>query len=129
MKNKLNPNARKWVRALRSGKYKQTKEVLHRVTKRGKKEVHTYCCLGVACELYRKSGKPLGKKAEYGTIIYADQQNFLPKKVMNWLGLDDDNGAIDSKDSLAARNDRGVPFSTIADVIVSKPEGLFAEGK
>jgi hypothetical protein len=41
---KLNPNAQKWVEALRSGKYQQTRYLISR--KDGK-----YCCLGVACEL------------------------------------------------------------------------------
>lgn len=135
MKNKLNPNARKWVRALRSGKYKQTKEVLHRVTKRGKKEVHTYCCLGVACELYIESGGRLGRSSanERGAIAYAGSRTSLPPKVQKWLGLTHREGSLSDPVlgayCLSNLNDAGKQFSAIAKVIESKPEGLFAEGK
>lgn len=36
---------KKWLKALRSGKFKQGKEVLF------DKEKNTYCCLGVACRV------------------------------------------------------------------------------
>ena len=47
----LNPNAQKWVDALRSGEYKQTRGAL-----RGDDEGNEpkFCCLGVACDLYAK---------------------------------------------------------------------------
>lgn len=41
----MNGNAKKWVEALRSGKYRQTK---YQLAKRGR-----YCCLGVGCEVAR----------------------------------------------------------------------------
>lgn len=37
---------KKWVEALRSGKYKQTKHILNNDS--------GYCCLGVACKVLRK---------------------------------------------------------------------------
>ena len=43
----MNANAKKWVRALRSGKYKQGREWL--------RAGDTFCCLGVACELAIKA--------------------------------------------------------------------------
>lgn len=44
-KVKLNPNAQKWVDALRSGKYQQGAGCL---SAEGK-----FCCLGVACEVMK----------------------------------------------------------------------------
>ena len=40
----LNDNAKKWVAALRSGKYEQAKGWL--------REGDKFCCLGVACDLF-----------------------------------------------------------------------------
>jgi hypothetical protein len=40
-------NLRKWVEALESGRYKQTRESLHKIG---------YCCLGVWCEI-REGGE------------------------------------------------------------------------
>ncbi len=42
---------RKWMQALRSGKYTQGKGRLKRTKKDG---THTYCCLGVLRDLYPK---------------------------------------------------------------------------
>lgn len=124
-KPKLNPNARKWVRALRSGKFKQCKARLSKVGKDGPR----YCCLGVACEVFIKSGGSLVKSEPYedGTVQYAGAQGFLPGKVCSWLGLQDTGGEIDGGPSLASRNDKGVKFTTIANLIESQPEGLFRQ--
>lgn len=73
---------RKWVRALRSGEYKQGNKRLVTESRRGPDE---FCCLGVAQNLYvEETGDasvwtPLG--SEYGG--YAD----LHDKVMDWYGL------------------------------------------
>lgn len=40
---------KRWVKALRSGKYKQGKNYLRRQTPEGDR----YCCLGVLCEIER----------------------------------------------------------------------------
>jgi hypothetical protein len=42
----MNENTKKWVEALRSGKYKQTEHVLQ--------DTNGYCCLGVACVVYEQ---------------------------------------------------------------------------
>lgn len=124
-KPKLNPNARKWVRALRSGKYKQTKGRLERVN-----GVNRFCCLGVACDLFNKS-VPKSKRLER-TIVgkngrYGNEEDLLPGVVKKWLGLSANDGSIDNDDSLACINDAGKRFATIADIIESQPEGLFVK--
>ena len=102
----LNPNAQKWVAALRSGRYKQGKGKL----KAGSK----YCCLGVACKLYPGKLPALRDFAR------------LPDEVQEWLGLNSDSGEF-GEQCLAKINDEGASFAEIADLIESEPEGLFME--
>ncbi len=82
---KIKPNKahiKQWIRALRSGRYKQTVETL-----RKDDEPVAYCCLGVACNI-SKLGKWDGD-GEYkiGTRSY---NGFLPHPVAKWLGLSRD---------------------------------------
>ena len=63
---------RMWVKALRSGKYKKGTKALHLTP-------DMYCCLGVACDVYRKRGGLL----EHGW----ESLGGLPKTVREWYGL------------------------------------------
>jgi hypothetical protein len=85
---------RKWVEALRNGKYKQGMRQL--------KDGDAYCCLGVLCEVagirISDNGRFAGEGHDYGPIY----------------GVIHD-GAKVSK--LWAMNDEGVPFPKIADHI------------
>lgn len=135
----MNENAKKWVAALRSGKYKQGTAVLHNVT-RG-----THCCLGVACDLYAqehpellvedevrhqvaRSARPDGESV---TVVrtYGGATAALPKQVQRWLGLSTYHGAFYKKGvstGLVTYNDSGrFDFDAIADIIESEPAGLF----
>jgi hypothetical protein len=77
-----------WVKALRSGKYKQGKNAL--------KAEGAYCCLGVLCDLHRKTtkkgrwvktrGEP---KAKYAPARGRGDRNELPERVSRWAGLTD----------------------------------------
>ena len=42
----MNDNAKKLIKALRSGEYKQCRAVL--------RDSRRFCCLGVACDIYSK---------------------------------------------------------------------------
>jgi len=117
---------KRWVEALRSGKYEQGKFRLHRGGK--------FCCLGVACDI---SG--LGEWIEefdnlpdifdekepvtlYGYSINGfAETNELPDEVMEWLGVDAGMVDIDDPDKvyLVTLNDEGFDFNEIADVIES----------
>lgn len=130
-KKPLNENAKKWVAALRSGKYKQAKNILAKI-----KGPHvSHCCLGVACELYIAEGHPLKVEVDkhrdgYGPCkVYGGYADTPPTEVIKWLGLREDNGAfkfrVMGEESLAELNDAGKRFTTIANVIESQPEGLF----
>lgn len=121
----VNENAKKWVAALRSGEYQQTKSRLQ--NSKG------YCCLGVACDLYEKElgVKVLPRCSGYYDATQEGEElsgNFEPVRV--WLGLRDSVGQCAMEDktisaSLAEANDDGLSFSDIADILESEPEGLF----
>lgn len=126
----LNKNAKKWVKALRSGKYKQTKYQLCELASKGKPK--GFCCLGVACELAIKDGVKLTigvDENDRSIRTYSDRASSLPNVVADWLGLNDDLGGFDlrieEQDCLAELNDKGLSFKQIAKVIESEPEGLF----
>lgn len=106
-----------WVKALRSGKYKQTQESLQ--------DEIGYCCLGVLCDVYeRKTGKTLPRN-EDGELVGSALDNER-KVVRKWAGLITTQGVFySSTNSLVDMNDRGMTFKEIADVIESEPDGLF----
>lgn len=113
--SKLNPNAQKWVDALRSGKYRQARNFL--------RSDDSFCCLGVACEI---SG--LGAWSEDAYLINEWGGNkLLPGQVQKWLGLKDSVGCIvdNGEDThLAWMNDHGSTFEQIADLIEAHAEEL-----
>lgn len=116
---------KKWIRALRSGKYKQGKNALRIGDK--------HCCLGVLCELAFKAGAVQrteqihGRTSSfsYGGDYLEPFGSMLPESVMEWAGLDntagveweDDNGDVES---LITLNDGGKTFKEIAKVINEK---------
>lgn len=87
-------NIRKWVEALRSGKYQQMKGKLS--------DGKCFCCLGVACEVAIENGVKMNKIVDNsGTEIeYQGQLDSsageLPEDVSRWLDLvvDDEDGFL-----------------------------------
>jgi hypothetical protein len=84
----------KWVAALRSGEFQQTKEVL--------KNTQGYCCLGVLTELYRREHPDLCDWVIVGTPhhgecyvcrpnsnSYGGSPFVLTPEVIDWAGLPD----------------------------------------
>lgn len=111
----MNKNAKKWVKALRSGKYKQT---TGRLAREG-----AYCCLGVACELAVKAG-----------VIqdFEPSDGELPEQVALWLGLGRRDGTYEPEEGgltdLGIQNDQEKKtFKQIAKIIESEPRGMFKE--
>lgn len=112
----LNKVAKAWVKALRSGKYKQGKGALF--------ENGRYCCLGVLARLAVKEG-----------VIKKILGCHLEPSVMEWagirtpLGMYDENSKVVS--DLANQNDgynvKAKTFKQIADIIESEPKGLFVK--
>lgn len=88
---------RLWVNALRSRRYKQGYGNLK--YKAGKQGIR-YCCLGVACDVFRRTtgrGKWARCCVDYGgadvelkTWLFSGAGTFLPTQVMTWYGLDAD---------------------------------------
>ena len=130
----LNPNAKKWVEALRSGRFKQGKRALTTVI--GGEEYD--CCLGVACKVAIESGldlkisgrtMPTLLDGQLARIYDVSSYGVLPEKVREWLGLMWSDGAYGTdagEHHLTEDNDSGKTFEQIADIIESQPNGLFA---
>lgn len=101
-------HAKKWIKALRSGKYKQTKNKL--------RNNGGFCCLGVLDEIFPK------KQLSGGDF------NFLEN--YERIGLHSSDGELLGDDgyyntSLSFLNDNGFTFDEIADVIqIEYVEGL-----
>lgn len=115
----MNKYAKRWVKALRSGKYKQTKNKL--ATPDG------FCCLGVACEMFHKQlrmSKRTVRTSKEKYFVYGGHENYLPSKVVKLLGLSRSTGRFE-KGCLADLNDDGKSFRFIARVIERRPKGLF----
>jgi hypothetical protein len=117
---------KKWLEALRSGKYRQAKEALKvdDVSLDGQVCISSFCCLGVLCDLYAKE---LPQKAHwrdeefcfeqmeknYSTVF--DEPTFIPVEkcetavlpgpVMKWAGIEGSREVGVTKPILTPRND------------------------
>lgn len=117
--------ARKLVaEALRSGEYIQGRYLLCRVSPTTGEQ--TYCCLGVACEVYNKVVEPIAIETVANGLgsnckMYDNRNTLLPEKVREWLGFRLANGKFygDSwkLNSLAVCNDQDkYTFDQLADL-------------
>lgn len=126
---------RKWVRALRSKKFKQGRRLLKYTTQRG---AVRHCCLGVLCELFNKERKQGAKERKVvansdelspdarvaatrlrvggkavTVHVFRDEAEIPPRAVLRWAGLS--AGYFDNDYAeLAEMNDQGKSFATIA---------------
>jgi hypothetical protein len=135
----LPESVQKWVKALRSGEYKQGDKRLCKVGKDG--EPNSYCCLGVACELFEEEFPDKLNRVEHninGIVVYhkyiigeEEWSVSLPPVVQEWLGLKDEYGTYKKEDaffSLMRYNDETkYTFDQIADLI-EKDYELMAKG-
>lgn len=119
---------RLWLAELRSGKHKQGRSKLHRINE-GDRSKDQYCCLGIACLAFKKSGGELREKETLGCVVYDGVDAILPPQVGDWLGLRTNAGTFSDgagvANTLWQLNDSGKGFFQIADIIESEPEGLF----
>jgi len=136
--------AKKWIKALRSGKYKQGENYLKRFNSKGQPR---HCCLGVLCELYNDTMKKNHKKTisveecndeptlDHGYVRFANKDGSLPNIVRKWAGIKNEMGTFSytekdaygtfkGTDCLADLNDTGKKFSAIADIIEKNVENL-----
>ena len=131
----MNENAKAWVAALRSERYKQCRGDLQ-----NKEE---FCVLGVACDLYLKAGHTNLKTEinvdESVSYIQDDGKRYnghLPTPVGHWLGIKTRHGACTQTGSdgepvptsLIALNDRKRwSLPSLADFIEEHQDELFHE--
>ena len=140
--------AMKWVKALRSGKYKQGVGHLCQVSSKGKK----HCCLGVLTEMYQAEQKAKKKRVLPTKVSYVyvedstatsglklievvkygsgeDATEVLSVAVRRWAGIKGRLGEFDVMDeghykSLSNMNDDGHSFEEIANFIEKNWENL-----
>jgi hypothetical protein len=125
----------KWVNALRSGEYEQSKGYLY--------SEDGYCCLGVLCDIYCKETNQEWTTVnesgdEYieseitdglvtnGYFYLNGESEFLPQCVVEWSGMESRDPYVDVDDNeetgvvreqIVVLNDNGTPFAEIADLI------------
>lgn len=106
---------RKWVLALRSGKYKQTRETLVRMNEKTQLP-KAHCCLGVACEVYIKTKKLNRKKFWQHNKV----KGTMPCKVAMFFGLAENPKLINFRaryyfHATTMNDDHRSSFKTIAN--------------
>lgn len=125
-----------WIAALESGEFKQGKSRL-------RNDDDTYCCLGVACEVYRRAHPDTSRWARFEreyTNSHKEEAWFFqvdvehrvtkelqqqkegvpPRPVADWFGLKSLNPDLNidgNGTSLAGQNDSGKDFATIVGPI------------
>ena len=123
---------KKWVKALRSGKFKQGTGTLKQYNSKGQPQ---HCCLGVLCELYNENMKKNHKKTlpekicdTYFITKFGTKADTLPTQVKKWAGMKSTEGYWTTenglKDSLIDWNDSGKTFKNIANAINNNWEKL-----
>lgn len=109
--------AKRWIEALRSGKYKQ-----------GQGELNcnnNFCCLGVLCDLYKDELQIKTRVVECGVItVYDNATTLLPHSVRTFAEMKSTSGRLTKDLSLVSLNDNGKTFAEIADVIEQNIDNL-----
>lgn len=110
---------RRWIKALRGGKYQQGK---HALRTNGK-----FCCLGVLCDLHAtETGGTWEPLSHTSQRVYLGEENVLPGEVVEWAGLTEDEltdpgnpklGNHRNSAGAVSINDRGETFEYIANRI------------
>lgn len=99
-----------WVKALRSGDYKQGWFALHVNDK--------FCCLGILCDIAHKERVVKNVRNNEIGVAYDFNGKILPESVMKWAGMHSRKGEFKSSlKSLIDYNDHGASFQEIADII------------
>ncbi len=125
----MNADVKKaWLEALRSGEYKQAQGTLRRED--------SYCCLGVLCDVYRKSGinNDANWRRNESTLTYNFTAGLTggvafvpPTPVIDWAEMNYDDPDVDYQDPVSGfprtialtscNDDLKLSFNQIADLI------------
>ena len=103
---------RRLITALRSGKYIKTVGTLKSTEPDGN---ISYCCLGVACDLFSKATKK-GNWDEEGVFNISGQEghsSVLPKTVMRWYGFSSDDPKVDLGNTVVKLGKMRTPITGI----------------
>jgi len=102
---------KKWVKALRSGKYKQGRYCL--------RQDDEYCCLGVLCEVAGLKGRKMPSALNDRYYRYGQECaiTFLPDFVRKKVGMKSGNGTFGKNDLVCINDDSTSSFEEIANII------------
>ena len=131
---------KKWLAALRSGKYKQTRNQLREVVADGE---DGFCCLGVLCDVVNPNGWDVTheERAYFCNDSSWVRDATLPPDIQDIADIDEGGdfrlkslplrlrlriqkelpGAALNVSSLSGLNDAGASFELIADIIEADP--------
>lgn len=109
--------AEKWVKALRSGEFKQTRKVLSQDDHDGAGP--SFCCLGVLCEISGKGSWDIHRN--YVTDTGTACQAMPPFEVENDFARFNERASLHDLSNL---NDKGQSFAEIAAYIERNQERL-----
>lgn len=123
--------AKKWVEALRSGKYPQG---TGRMCAKGPGKQKSFCCLGVLCDIVKDEiGGEWVHNTACGELIFSTGTEkgmaglYLPREVCDFAGIENSAGRFVKNgraEFLAYENDTGSSFAQIADIIEAHAEEL-----
>jgi len=103
----------KWVKALRSGHYKQGFGTM-------RDQNDCFCVLGVLCNIHAQENPEVANK-QFSKRSYLGSSGSLPYQVQKWAGLTSDSpmvGTYPNQSSLITLNDsRKLSFKELAGII------------
>lgn len=98
-----------WIKALRSGKFKQAQGWLH--------NEEGYCCLGVLCEIYAQQTR----EGQWDDRVFRTKKGSssgaLPEAVQEWAEVEVHDPLLGRTLTASDLNDKGKSFPFIADRI------------
>lgn len=116
----MNPRVKEiWIDRLENGNIPQTENKLGNLE-------GARCCLGVLCDIAVEEGVIQAPTVSGDLLEYANEIAVLPHDVMDWAGIEHNNGGFASDpeknseymdDALSYQNDMGSTFPQIAQII------------
>lgn len=130
---KFNKFQKAWLAALESEEYKKTK---HALCKLGKNSKESYCCLGVACEVYNQISRKKDRLKIFkgdGTKQYGGCYGVLPTPIQKKIKLDESGSFLgslrmDHSSLIELNDDANWSHKRIAAFVRKNAHRLFTDG-